>query len=106
MTNPQSTIDLHQYWDVLRSRKFAIIIPTLLAIALAGAYCLLQEPQYTAQARVLVTPLAAPFASSSSSSSAGKANQPDMNTEQAAADSTPVAVLARGSLNLSTANGG
>jgi len=103
MTNAQSTIDLHQYWDVLRARKLAIIIPTLLALALAGAYCLLQKPQYTAQARVLVTPLAAPF--SSSSSSAGKANQPDMNTEQATADSTPVAVLTRGSLNLSGANG-
>src|SRR2546421_8861847 len=105
MTNAQSTIDLHQYWDVLRARKLAIIIPTLLALALAGAYCLLQKPQYTAQARVLVTPLAAPFSSSSSSSSTGKANQPDMNTEQAAADSTPVAVLARRSLNLSGANG-
>ena len=48
MTNTQPTIDLHQYWDVLRSRKLAIIVPTLAAIALAAAFIVLQKPQYTA----------------------------------------------------------
>ncbi len=102
MTNGQSTIDLHQYWEIFKSRKFAIIIPTLLALALAGAYVfVVQKPQYTAQAKVLVNAIVTP----STTTGTAKGNAPDMNTEQAAADSTPVAVLARKSLNISGTNG-
>jgi succinoglycan biosynthesis transport protein ExoP len=97
MTNTQPTIDLHQYWDVLRSRKLAIIIPTLAAIALAAAFIVLQKPQYTAQARVLVNPLLSPDPAGTTA----KSNVPDMNTEQATAASAPVANLARSSLNVS-----
>jgi polysaccharide biosynthesis transport protein len=95
MTNTQPTIDLHQYWDVLRSRKLAIIIPTLVAIALAAAFIVLQKPQYTATAKVLVNPLLTPTAAGNTA----KSNAPDMNTEQATAASGAVADLARTSLN-------
>jgi capsular exopolysaccharide synthesis family protein len=102
MTNGQSTIDLHQYWEIFKSRKLAIIIPTLLALGLAGAYVfVVQKPQYTAQARVLVNSIVTP----STTTATAKGNAPDMNTEQAAAESTPVAVLARQSLKLSSTNG-
>jgi capsular exopolysaccharide synthesis family protein len=96
MTNAQSTIDLHQYWEILKSRKFAVIIPTLLALGLAAAYIfVLQKPQYTAQARVLVNPIV----TVSTTTATAKGNTPDMNTEQAVANSGPVAVLARHSLS-------
>ena len=100
MTNTQPTIDLHQYWDVLRTRKLAVIITTLAAIALAAAYIFLQKPQYTAQAKVLVSPLLSPVAASTP-----KSSLPDMNTEQATAASAPVANLARTALKLSSSNG-
>jgi len=35
MTNTQPTIDLHQYWDVFRSRRLAVIVPILTVIVLA-----------------------------------------------------------------------
>jgi capsular exopolysaccharide synthesis family protein len=102
MTNAQSTIDLHQYWEIIRSRKLAIIIPTLLALGLAAAYVfVVQKPQYTAQAKVLVNPIVTP----STSNATAKGGTVDMNTEQAAAGSGPVALLARKSLGLSSANG-
>lgn len=100
MTNTQPTIDLHQYWDVLRTRKLAVIITTLAAIALAAAYIFLQKPHYTAQAKVLVNPLLSPVAASTP-----KSSLPDMNTEQATAASAPVANLARTALKLSSSNG-
>src|SRR6185437_11481796 len=96
MTNTQPTIDLHQYWDVLRARKLAVIVPILAAIALAAAYIVLQKPQYTAQARVLVNPLLSPVAGTTP-----KSNIPDMNTEQATAASGAVANLARTTLKVS-----
>lgn len=98
MTNAQPTIDLHQYWDVFRSRKLAVIIPLLAVIALAAAYIVMQKPQYTAQAKVLVNPLLSPVAAGSTSA---KSNAPDMNTEQATAASAPVANLARTTLKVS-----
>jgi capsular exopolysaccharide synthesis family protein len=102
MTNAQSTIDLHQYWEIIRSRKLAIIIPTLLALGLAAAYVfVVQKPQYTAQAKVLVNPIVTP----STSNATAKGGTVDMNTEQAAAGSGLVAVLARKSLGLSSTNG-
>lgn len=101
MTNTQPTIDLHQYWDVLRSRKLAIIIPTLAAIALAAAFIVLQTPQYTATARVLVNPLLTPDPAGNTA----KSNAPDMNTEQATASSGAVAALARTSLRTSSTDG-
>lgn len=102
MSNTQSTIDLHQYWDVLRSRKWAVIIPTLLALLLAAAYVFaLQKPHYTATARVLVNPIITP----STSTATGKGGTLDMNSEQAAADSTPVGLLVRKSLKISSSNG-
>jgi polysaccharide biosynthesis transport protein len=100
MTNMQPTIDMHQYLGVLRARKLAVIITTLAAIALAAAYIVLQKPQYTAQAKVLVNPLLSPVAASTP-----KSNVPDMNTEQATAASAPVANLARAALKLSSSNG-
>jgi capsular exopolysaccharide synthesis family protein len=102
MTNAQSTIDLHQYWEIIRSRKLAIIIPTLLALGLAAAYVfVVQKPQYTATAKVLVNPIVTP----STSNATAKGGTVDMNTEQAAAGSGPVAILARKSLRLSSTNG-
>jgi capsular exopolysaccharide synthesis family protein len=98
MTNAQPTIDLHQYWDVFRSRKLAVIIPMLAVIALAAVYIVMQKPQYTAQAKVLVNPLLSPVAAGSTSA---KSNAPDMNTEQATAASAPVANLARTTLKVS-----
>ena len=100
MTNTQSTIDMHQYWRVLRARKLTVIITTLAAIGLAAAYIVLQKPQYTAQAKVLVNPLLSPVAASTP-----KSNVPDMNTEQATADSTPIANLARAALKLPSNDG-
>ena len=98
MTNTQPTIDLHQYWDVFRARKLMVIVPLLAVIALAAAYIVLQKPQYTAQAKVLVNPLLSPVAAGSTSA---KSNLPDMNTEQATAASAPVANLARTTLKVS-----
>ncbi len=102
MTNGQSTINLHQYWEIFKSRKFAVIIPTLLALGLAAAYVfVVQKPQYTAQARVLVNSIITP----STSTGTAKGNVPNMNTEQAAANSGPVAVLARKALGPFSTNG-
>ena len=56
MTNTQSTIDLHQYGEVLRSRKWSLILPIVIALGLAAAYVFLQKPQYSATAKVLVNP--------------------------------------------------
>jgi len=97
MTNTQPTIDLHQYWDVFRSRRLAVIVPILTVIVLAVLYIVMQKPQYTAQAKVLVNPLLSPVASGT----AAKSNAPDMNTEQATAASAPVANLARTTLKIS-----
>jgi capsular exopolysaccharide synthesis family protein len=97
MTNTQPTIDLHQYWDVFRARKLTVIIPVLAVIALAAVYIVMQKPQYTAQAKVLVNPLLSPVAAGTTA----KSNTPDMNTEQATADSAPVANLARTTLKVS-----
>ena len=92
MTNEQSTIDLHQYWEIIRRRKLTIIIPTLLALGLAAAYVfVVQKPQYTAQAKVLVNPIVTP----STSNATAKGGTVDMNTEQAAAGSGPVAFRVR-----------
>lgn len=102
MTNAQSTIDLHQYWDIIRSRKFEIIIPIVLALALAAAYVYSQKPKYTAEAKVLVNAVVTP----GTTTGTAKGNAPDMVTEQAAASSTPVALIARRSLNLSPSQGG
>ena len=102
MTNEQSTIDLHQYWEIIRRRKLTIIIPTLLALGLAAAYVfVVQKPQYTAQAKVLVNPIVTP----STSNATAKGGTVDMNTEQAAAGSGPVALRVRKTLGLSSANG-
>jgi capsular exopolysaccharide synthesis family protein len=102
MTNAQSTIDPRQYLRVLRARKYWIIVPTLLALGLTGAYLLgVQKPQYTAVAKVLVNPIVTP----STTNATAKGSTVDMNTEQAAADSTPVAVLARQSLKVSSTTG-
>jgi uncharacterized protein involved in exopolysaccharide biosynthesis len=97
MTNTQPTIDLHQYWDVFRSRRLAVIVPILTVIVLAVLYIVMQKPQYTAQAKVLVNPLLSPVASGTTA----KSNAPDMNTEQATAASAPVASLARTTLKVS-----
>src|SRR6266480_3060605 len=102
MTNAQSTIGPHQYWEIIGSRKLAIIIPPLLALGLAAAYVFaVQKPQYTAQAKVLVNPIVTP----TTTNGTAKGGTVDMNTEQAAAGSGPVALLARKSLGLSSANG-
>lgn len=99
MTTPQSTIDLRQYWDVLRSRKLAVIIPALLLTGLAMLFTATRTPQYTAQARVRVDPLVAPFLSSTA---AINASQPDMGTEEQTAASSAVAALARQALGITT----
>lgn len=91
---PNPTIDLRQYWNVLRSRKLWVIIPVLLAAGLAILYTRAQAPSYAAQATVRVDPLVNPLTAAGS-----KASQPDMATEQQTGASVPVAAVARGLLH-------
>jgi capsular exopolysaccharide synthesis family protein len=101
MTNQQPIIDLHQYWDVLRARKLAIIIPALAAIALAVLAGFVQKPQYTATAKVLVNPVLTPVPSGNGTPKPGIV---DMNTEQATAMSAPVGALVRKKLGITSSN--
>jgi capsular exopolysaccharide synthesis family protein len=93
MTDTPSTIDLRQYWNVFRSRKFWIIIPMIVGAGLALAYGETQPRQYTAQAVVRVDPPVIALTGGST-----KANAPDMTTEQQTASSTAVAALAQKAL--------
>jgi capsular exopolysaccharide synthesis family protein len=90
MTDSSSTIDLRQYWRVLRFRKFSLIIPVIFLAALALLYAKTQPRQYTAQATVRVDSLVTPFPSGSL-----QANLPDMPTEQQTAASAAVASRVR-----------
>jgi uncharacterized protein involved in exopolysaccharide biosynthesis len=65
MADSSSTIDLRQYWRVLRFRKFSVIIPAIFLAALALLYAKTQPREYTAQATVRVDPLVIPFSGGS-----------------------------------------
>ncbi len=99
MTTPQSTIDLRQYWNILRSRRLAFGLPVVVLTGLAILFTLTRTPQYTAEARVRVDPLVAPFLSSTT---AINASQPDMGTEAETAASSPVAILAGRAIGVTT----
>jgi polysaccharide biosynthesis transport protein len=82
-TTNDSGLDLREYLHILRSRKWTIAVTAVLIVAAVLGFSFLQEPLYSAQARVLVQPLASP---------GSIAGQPvDVQTESQVARSQPVA---------------
>jgi non-specific protein-tyrosine kinase len=53
----EASEDLHHYLEVLRSRKWMILLTTILVLALVGLFSYRQTPLYKAEARILVEPL-------------------------------------------------
>jgi polysaccharide biosynthesis transport protein len=92
MSAADPTIDLRDYLKVLRSRRWTVIVATMLGVAVAAAFIFMTTPLYEAQAEVLVLPLTNSFASSAS---AIQALAPDMNTEKEVVASSAVADIAQ-----------
>ena len=57
ISRPDGPEDLHHYIEVLRSKKWAILLITVLVVAFVGMFSYRQTPLYRAEARVLVEPL-------------------------------------------------
>lgn len=84
-TEPRS-VDLHDYWQVMRRRWVTIVVMAVVGALLGAGYVLQAKPSYTATAEVLVSP-----------ATQGPLNMPsqpnllvNMSTEQAVAQSAPV----------------
>ncbi|CAN5751316.1 hypothetical protein BH18ACT15_BH18ACT15_13690 [soil metagenome] len=83
--------DLREYFAILRSRKWTILLMIILVTGITILYTIRQVPTYVSSARVLVTPVADPTTSASN-----PAAQPTLNmdTESQVASSADVSALA------------
>jgi tyrosine-protein kinase len=83
-------LDLSDYWNMIRARKFIVVVTAIVVAALCASFVLLKPNQYYAQAKVVVTPLidvaVTPVAGSTANSL-----QPDMATESEIVKSADVA---------------
>lgn len=80
------SVDLRDYWLVIRRRRALVLVSTLLGAVIGAAYALGTAPTYTATSEVVVTPV-----------TQGPLNQPtqanpqvNISTEQVVAQSAPV----------------
>ena len=101
MSEPTTRImDLSDYWNMVRARRWTVIIAALLIAALSAGYVLLKPKVYYAQAKVAVSPLINVAITPVPGSTAGTL-EPDMPTEAEVATSATIAALVRDNLSLS-----
>jgi succinoglycan biosynthesis transport protein ExoP len=80
------SIDLRDYWLIVRRRWVLVLAVTLLGVVAAAGYAFTAGPKYSATSQVVVTPAAqGPFNAPSQSDP-----QVNMSTEQAVAQAPPV----------------
>lgn len=101
MSEPTTRIlDLSDYWNMVRARRWTVIVAALLIAALSAGYVLLKPKVYYAQAKVAVSPLINVAITPVPGSTAGTL-EPDMPTEAEVATSATIAALVRDNLSLS-----
>lgn len=101
MSEPTTRIlDLSDYWNMIRARRWTVVIAALLIAALSAGFVLLKPKVYYAQAKVAVTPLIN-VAISPVPGSTANTLEPDMLTEAEVAKSVDIATEVRDSLGLS-----
>lgn len=93
ISHDDAAVDLREYLAVVHARRWNIIIVTLLVVAAAVAFSLIQTPLYTASARVLVDPLP------TDPQSFDPVQAVDLNTQREIATSEPVAALVKDELD-------
>jgi capsular exopolysaccharide synthesis family protein len=90
-------LDLSDYWNMIRARKFIVVVTAIVVAALCAAFVLLKPKQYFAQAKIVVTPLI-DVAVTPVPGSTANTLQPDMATESEIVKSADVAKVAAGDL--------
>lgn len=101
MSEPTTRIlDLSDYWNMVRARRWTVIIAALLIAALSAGYVLLKPKVYYAQAKVAVSPLINVAITPVPGSTAGTL-EPDMPTEAEVAKSITIAEQVKSNLSLS-----
>jgi capsular exopolysaccharide synthesis family protein len=95
-------VDLSDYWNMVRARRWTVIVAALLIAALSAGYVLLKPKVYYAQAKVAVSPLINVAITPVPGSTAGTL-EPDMPTEAEVAKSITIAALVKTNLSLSQA---
>ena len=85
---PQQT-DLREYLRVLRSRKWQIVLVTLVVVGAAMFFTFRQTPLYEGTAKVLVNPVA------TTATNAAAPQRPNLETERELIDSQAVASLVK-----------
>ena len=90
------SVDLHDYWSIIRRRWRLIAVFVVLGVLAGAAYSLELAPTYTANAEVVVEPVTqGPL-----NQPAQTASQVNMSTEQAIAQSGPVIQQAAATLKV------
>ena len=101
MSEPTTRIlDLSDYWNMVRARRWVVVITAVVLAFASATYVLLRPDTYAAQARVVVQPLVALPFTSGVSGSAASSLQPDMGTEAQIVKSVTVADDVRSKLGL------
>lgn len=100
MSEPTTRIlDLSDYWNMVRARKWTVIVAAILIAGISASYVLLKPKQYFAQAKVEVTPLIDVFISPVPGATPNS-TAPDMGTEAEVAKSVDIATQVRTALGL------
>ena len=61
MSEPTTRIfDLSDYWNMVRARRWVVVVTAVVVAALSATFVLLKPDQYYAPAKVVVTPLIDP----------------------------------------------
>ncbi len=103
MSEPTTRVlDLSDYWNMIRARKFIVVVTAIVVAALCAAFVLLKPKQYYAQAKIVVTPLI-DVAVTPVPGSTANTLQPDMATESEIVKSADVAKVAAGDLERAVA---
>src|SRR6266536_1452152 len=93
-----ATTDLREYVRVIRSRKWSILLITLLMVGAAVLYSARQTPIYRGSARLVLLPQISAAQSNGNVSKAA----PDPNTEKEVVASAPVATQVQQDLHITT----
>lgn len=101
MSEPTTRIlDLSDYWNMVRARKWTVIVAAVVVASLCAAYVLLKPKSYYAQAKIVVTPLI-DVAINPVPGSTANAIAPDMPTEAEVVKSIDIATKVKEALGLS-----